>query len=45
MTYRWQTDFAASYSLACRMLALRQGSARPSNGFEWYWVEAQGLIP
>lgn len=45
MTYCWQTDFGGSYSLALRMLALRHGSVRPSNFFEWYFVEREGGIP
>ena len=45
MTYHFMTDFAASYALACRMLALRHGSARPANMFEWYFIEREGGIP
>jgi hypothetical protein len=45
MTYSFMDDFAAGYALACRMLALRHGSVRPANGWEWYWLEAQGLVP
>ena len=45
MTYHFMADFAASYALACRMLALRHGSVRPANLYEVYWLESQGLIP
>jgi len=45
MTYSWQKDFAGSYALACRYLALRCGSAHPETIPEQYWLEGQGLIP
>lgn len=45
MTYCWQTDFGASYDLCIRMLALRHGSVRAANFFEWYFVEREGGIP
>lgn len=45
MSYSFMDDFAAGYTLALRMLALRLGSVRAANGFEWYWLESQGLIP
>lgn len=45
MKYTWQADFSASYNLACRMLALRHGSVRAANFFEWYFVEREGGIP
>lgn len=45
MTYCWKTDFAGSYTLACRMLALRHGSVRAATCWEFYWMEAQGLVP
>ena len=45
MTYCWQTDFSASYSLACRMMALRHGSVRFSTIYEMYFIEREGGIP
>jgi hypothetical protein len=45
VTYNWQTDAVRCYDLALHFMALRIGSRRPANGFEWYWLEAQGLIP
>lgn len=45
MTYCFNTDFGGSYALACRMLALRHGSVRAACGWEFYWLEGQGLIP
>lgn len=45
MTYPFMADFSASYNFALRMLALRHGSVRPSNFFEWYFVEREGGFP
>lgn len=45
MIYSAHDDFTASYWLACRLLALRIGSARPESLPELYWVESQGGIP
>lgn len=45
MTYPFMDDFAAGYSLALRMMALRVGSVRAATCWEFYWCEKQGLIP
>ena len=45
MTYSWQADFAASYTWALRMLALRCGSVRFSTIEEMYFIEREGGIP
>jgi len=45
MTYSAHSDFTLSYWLACRLLALRLGSAHPETIPEQYWLEGQGLIP
>jgi len=45
MTYTWQADFAASYSWALRMIALRCGSVRFSTIEEMYFIEREGGIP
>lgn len=45
MTYPFMADFSASYTFACRMLALRHGSVRAATLYEQYWLESQGLIP
>ena len=45
MTYSWQTDFAGSYALACRFMALRLGSRLPATLPEMYYCESYGVIP
>ena len=45
MTYDWLKDFADSYALSLRFLALRHGSALFSTIPEMYWLEGRGLVP
>ena len=45
MIYTWKADFAASYTLALRMIALRMGVVRFATVTELYWAEAHGAIP
>lgn len=44
MTYSFMADFAASYTFALRMIALRIGSVRFSTIEEMYWLEGQGMV-
>lgn len=45
MSYDWLQDFAGSYSMALRFLALQHGSAHFHDLFEMYWLEGKGIIP
>ena len=45
MTWNPHEDFSRSYFLACRLLALRIGSARFETCVELYWIEQEGGIP
>jgi len=45
MNYDAHRDFSASYWLACRLLALRIGSARFETLPELYFIEQEGGIP
>jgi len=43
--YDFMDDFAASYTWALRMIALRCGSVRFSTIEEMYFIEREGGIP